>query len=140
MSRVSIYVFISASDKDAAVSRVQSFLEESCGREFFDGFEAVEDDVILASGLTPDYIRKGDEAAADLLQHHRKRAAECAEAGDKHGEGYALMSAGEILAEHLCSDMPWFNLDYWDWTVPCESHAPAEPGHNWYAVMVEFHY
>jgi hypothetical protein len=137
MAHIYARVFTSAPDKDTAICRVESWLEDCSEREFFDGAEVLEDDVVLASSLSPVYFAKGRKETDGALRRRREDAVRSAERGDKSGEGRALIHAGNILCESLCYDMPWFNMEYWDWTVPDD--ASREQGKDWYAVMVNFH-
>jgi hypothetical protein len=138
MANTCVYVFTVAPDKDRAEDRVEGRLEDWREREFFEGIEVLRDSTVLVSSLSPEYFADGLERVDRMLRRRLEAAVALAECGNKSGEGYSLICAGNILRESLCRDMPWFNMDYMDWKVPDDAYKV--PGTDWYAVMVDFRY
>jgi hypothetical protein len=140
MFHISVYVFTVARDEDDAARRVENRLEDFCGREFFDGFEVRKDSVVSVWSLVPEYVTARLKALDVLLRRRRKEAAGLAESGDKFQEGHALNRVGDILCEQMCEDMPWFNMEDWNWEIPGPVDISKNPGEDWYAVMTDFRY
>jgi hypothetical protein len=134
MSVVSVYCFVETEDKKELINRAKSFLENWLGNEFYDGFRVQEDGVLpYLSDLPSDYLEKECSRSQNLIQHLREKAAEMREAEDRLGEARAMRRASDLLYENLCPDMPWFNIESADFSIPSD---PL----RWGAVMVDFYY
>ena len=128
---LSCYVFVGADSAEEARTRVEDWLIEYHGREFYDGYDVGE--AVHLDTIPVEYFDKELCRVEDNLARFRENAdsSRC----DRLYEGQNLMSAASILLEHLCPEMPWFNTVCWDWTVP-----DAEEAWEAWAVMTTFHY
>jgi hypothetical protein len=132
MPVVSVYCFAETEDKKELIHRVNFFLEGRLGNEFYDGYTVREDNVRPLSDLFSDYLTKGYSRCRNLTRRLRKEALEMREAGNRLAEARAMRRASDLLYENLCPDMPWFNIECVDFSVPSE---PSQ----WGAVMADFH-
>jgi hypothetical protein len=104
------YLFIAAKNKLDAMGEVESGLEEWQEGEFYNAFDIVEAETNLVSGIPAGFIKEKLACAEDLLRRKREEAEAERGAGNREGEGHALLAAGNILCEFFCEDMPWFNI------------------------------
>lgn len=128
------FVFYQTRDAAQAARWVEADLAERKD-EFYD--DAVAD----AAGT----VRVKD-VPHSVLSRARKDAERAKEAVKKNIEiyerygklrllGAVYIKYGKILLEELCDGMPYFNLDFWDWTVP----EDTDDENPWFAVPVVFH-
>jgi hypothetical protein len=142
MSYVIKYLFIPAGDKREAVEEIDSRLNDWLGKEFYDGYEIVQSETKPVSEIPAGYFDKELCRTEDVLQSKRDEAERERRQGFREDEGHALRTVSDILCESFCQEMPWFNVDMWDWRVPY-NHAcdVVSLGDNetWWAVMVKFY-
>ena len=141
MSHLSVYIITLAADAEDAKSEVESWLDDYANREFFD-YGSIEEPekVVLLSEIRKELEEKKAEAESALpsieieIQRYK-------ESGNRRMEGFSHKRYGAVLDEDLCSDMPFFNIENWDWSIPTEIptlNGDTE-GMEWYAVMVDLH-
>jgi hypothetical protein len=122
-----------------AKSNVNCFIDEYAGRYFFDygGLEEPDEPVVLLDEIREQL--EADKAEVDkLLPKIEEEIKVCKIKGHKSMEGYHHKRYGRILDEDLTSDMPFFNIENWDWSLPVEVPEESE-SNNWYAVRVDLH-
>jgi hypothetical protein len=135
-----VYIFTLAEDDEDAKSKVSSWLDDYADREFYDyaGREEPEKSMLLkevpASELE-DALYETERLLpiieGDIAQHKAS--------GNRGMEGYSHIRYGHILNQSLCSDMPYFNMENWDWSVPDKVPETAV-GSDWYAVKADLHF
>jgi hypothetical protein len=138
---VSVYLFTLAENKEDARSNVRCWLDDYCEREFYD--YAGLDDRNIAKPLSAIPREEFDSALDDTMRFLpiiENDIRQYKESGSMGMEGYAHKRYGEILMESLTADMPYFNMEYWDWEVPKGVPKEAGEGVEWWAVMADFHY
>jgi ribosomal protein S17E len=133
MPVVSVFCFVIADNREEAVQRAGRKIGERCGNEFYNGYEVQKELVRKVSDLSSAYLTEEYARSRDLLQRYREAAEARRKAGDRLGKARAMRRAGDLFYENLCPDMPWFNIEGMDFSVP------SEPW-QWGAVMVDFHY
>jgi hypothetical protein len=132
------YVFTLAENAENAKLRVSFWMAESARREFYNSASLEESGVPVLLEEVPVW-ELGD---AQLLSKQRLRVVEEGLArykatGDSVMEGFFLIRHQNILSESFCFDMPYFNLEDGNWSVP--SKVPGGVvGKDWYAVKVVF--
>jgi hypothetical protein len=139
MTHIYRYLFIAAENKQDAMGDVESELEERQKGEFYKHFDIVEDETKPVSEIPDEFIKEKLGCVEDLLRRKREEAGAERVAGNREGEGHALLTAAEILCEFFCEEMPWFNTNRWSWSVPRERGVDMRPGDEWWAVMVKFY-
>ena len=137
------YFLTLAEDADEAKSNVESFIEDRFEKEFFDygGLEETEESKLVSSvnDVCIDLRESKFFTENDLLESIRKEIEQWKASGNRTMEGYAHKRYGEILMESFCADMPFFNIENWDWSIPTKVPEEAE-GCQWFAVKVDLHY
>jgi len=129
------YLFFIAEDsKEDAIASVESWLDEYLSREFYYRF-SVTGNVYDMSYLTKTFVENSLRLVESRLDIQRIREEEARVKGDREAEGIAACVVGDILCERLCEDMPWYNLDTMDWSVP---DGVDNIGRSYYVVEVEF--
>jgi hypothetical protein len=139
MSGVNKYLFITAESKEDAVSEIECRLDEWSGREFYEGYEIVEEETVPVSEIPDGFISNGKDRIQALLQSSRVEAETRRVAGKRFDEGRALRVVSDILCEYFCEVMPWFNINSWSWQVPKERDKYIRPEDDYWAVMVRFY-
>jgi hypothetical protein len=132
MGTVSVYCFIGAQNREDAEHAVNVLLEDTLGREFYDGFDIEENGTRPLSDISADYLTEVYTRSQDLIQQFRGEAEAAREADDRWGEAVALRRASDLLFENMCPAMPWYNIESYDFSLP-----PVKQG--WWAVMVNFY-
>jgi hypothetical protein len=128
---------VGADDKKDAAYAVESRLADWMGREFYyDGYLVRDDNVTLLTELAKTDRLLGYTRTQSKIQLLREEAVREQRLQNALGEARALRRASDLLFENMCIDMPWYNIDYGDFTVPSE---PPKSG-KWWAVMVDFYY
>jgi hypothetical protein len=135
-----VYVFTLAENTEDAKSNVRCWLDEYAEREFYDYAVLSKPETAMLVKDVPteelENARNETERQLPIIEGDiAKYKASCA----RGMEGYSHFRYGHILNENLCSDMPYFNMEHWDWSVPNKAHDVAIDS-DWYAVMVDFHY
>jgi hypothetical protein len=128
------YVFVEADTAESATNWVRIRLEE-LRYEFYDGFNVDPDRTVRVKDLPRDVIDRAAcnvQKEADLI---KEQIDVFKPDGNKDMLGWLHIRYGEILQEELCRDMPYFNIECWDWSVP-EDRNEARP---WFAVHVTFY-
>jgi hypothetical protein len=139
MAGVLCYVFTRAEDGRDARESVESWLDEYLGREFYDGFEVGS--AQRRSEMRDKYIDRRYADVSYLLDRKREEADKAKLTKDRQGEGWAHHTVANILLERLCPEMPWFNKEAWDWSLPDkDGRLHGNPPDNWWAVEVRFDY
>jgi hypothetical protein len=129
-----------AVNEEDARSNVRCWIDEYAGREFFDwgGLEEPDEKVVLLSEIM-DRLEKEKVAVDTIIPDIEKDIKRHKENGDKGAEGFCHKRLGAILLEDPTDDMPFFNIENWDWSLPTE--IPEEREYcNWYAVMADLHF
>jgi hypothetical protein len=103
-------------------------------REFYDGFEVHNGagDIQPLSNIPDDYLTAMYTASQDLLRQFREGAEEARKTGNRVSEARAMRHASCILYENMCVEMPWFNMEAGDFSLPLDTQG-------WWAVMVDFY-
>jgi hypothetical protein len=133
MSTTSVYCFVEADSKEAALKRARYFGQDSLGKEFYNGFEIREDDVLPFSELSAYFLVKGKVQNEQFLLRLRGDLEYAQERGTRLHEGLVMLEIGRLLVEDLSSDMPWYNFERADYSLPADAEG-------WWAVKVDFHY
>jgi hypothetical protein len=135
MGTVSVYCFVKAQNQNEARYIVNVRLGDYMRREFYDGFEVQNDtgDIQPLSNIPDDYFTAVYTASQDLLQQLREEAEEARKTGNRVGEARAMRHASGILYEDMCVEMPWFNMEAGDFSLPLDKQG-------WWAVMTDFYY
>jgi len=136
------YFLTLAEDVDDAKSNVESFIEDRFEKEFFDygGLEESEKEIAFPLSEVLDRLKKSmDYTEKEILPEVENDIEEYKKTGNRTMLGYSHVRYGHILMESLCADMPFFNINCWDWTIPTKVPEEAK-GCEWYAVMVDLHY
>jgi hypothetical protein len=137
---LSVYVFTLAEDFEDAEGRVHRWVDECDGKEFFDYAEIeCPGASVLLEEIPVHELRDVWGGTAQRLSMVEAEIARCKASGDRKKEGLLHFRYGDILMENPCSDMPFFNMEDWDWSVPNKVPG-ASAGKKWYAVKVDFHY
>lgn len=138
---IHVYIFTQALSTEEAKSNVRCYLDDYCGdHEPFDygGIEEYEYEkrktalVSDIAGELPALL----EYAEQYLEQSLKQFDEYRTSGDRGAMGYQASIIHDIAGEHFCSDMPYFNMETEDWTVPTEKSGVNG---DWYAVPVDLH-
>lgn len=133
MARISVYFITKAEDREEACANVESWLEDFIGREFYDGFTVVKEDVRRCGEFNRDFMDALKQRKQQKLQEvyrYEKLVEQWKAEGNVYQAGYCYVCLGRILMEALCEDMPFYNLSTQDWTEPDQ--------YDW-AVMVTLH-
>jgi hypothetical protein len=146
MAVVSSYCFVFADGKEAAVRRLERWVEDYAGKEFYDGYVVKLDQTVLFDMLSTDYLDKERARVEDSIGYWRTDAGIAWKSGNRRREAYAMRHASDLLDEKLCDAMPYFNIECFDYTLPSVLD-PSEVRHwfnptkdgQWWAVMVDFH-
>jgi hypothetical protein len=140
MSHLSVYIITLADDAEDAKSKAINWMEDYyANREFFDyGVLEKPETVHLVKDITLE-LEKLKVDAFQPLPDIEKQIERCKAEKNRISEGYYHIRYGNILSEECCSDMPFFNISEWDWSIPTEVPEDAD-GRDWYAVMVDLHY
>jgi hypothetical protein len=131
MSRVSLYFITPAEDRDEAEALVESWLEDMAGREFYDGFDVVTEDVRRVYGFSPGFFADRKRRVQQEITRYAEGMARWEAENNARMVGYCHVCIGHILMESCCHDMPFYNLGTVDWT---------EPDKDDWAVRVTLHY
>jgi hypothetical protein len=133
-----------AENEEDAKSNVCYWIDDYANKEFFDygGLESSEEyageEVVLLDEIRERLAE--DKAEVDnllpLIEHDIQTYKE---AGNRKWLGFCHKRYGRILDEDLTSDMPFFNIENWDWSLPVEVPEEAK-SNNWYAVRVDLHF
>jgi hypothetical protein len=130
-----------AEDAENAKSKIEGWIEDYAGREFFDSGKVSESKAVLLSEIQSE-LEEGKLEVNRLLPIIENDIAGYKTSGTRGMEGYCHKRYGRILDEDLCSDMPFFNQEYWDWSIPTE--VPKFEGKTldmqWFAVMASLHH
>jgi hypothetical protein len=133
---ISKYLVTFAENEEDAKLKTESWLDEYAGKEFFE--YGVIDEESEKQVVSLDEIREQLEAEkAELekkLPEIEEEIRKCKESGNKSMEGDYHKRYGFILCEELTEDMPYFNIDLWDWSLPDEKKDNGK----WYAVLADF--
>jgi hypothetical protein len=133
------YVFTLADNAEDAKWKVERWMEENEGNEFYDFADFEDPSTPLLIGDVPVHeLKEAWERVEKQLPIIEGDIARYKASGDRLMEGYSHIRYGNILNENLCSDMPYFNMEDWDWSVP--NKTIGREGSLWYAVEVVFHY
>jgi len=141
---IHVYIFTLAESAEEAESNVRCYLDDYCGEHApfdYGGIEEYEYEkretkpVSEIAADLPEQLKTAD----DCLQQSLKRFDEYRARGDKGAMAYQASVIHDIAGEHFCSDMPYFNMETEDWTVPTEKSGADGDG-DWYAVRVDLHY
>lgn len=138
-----VYIITLAENAETAKSSVRSWLDDYADREFFDygGLEEPEK-VVLVSEARDD-LEAAKAETERLLPIIENDISEYKKLGNRGMEGYSHVRYGNILNQSCTSDMPFFNMEDWDWSIPekipCFEGKELE-GMNWYAVMADLHF
>jgi hypothetical protein len=135
-----VYIFTLAENAEDAKSKVSSWLEDYADREFYDyaGLEEPEKAMLLKD-VPASELEDARYATERLLPIIEGDIAQYKASGNLGMEGYSHIRYGHILNENLCPDMPYFNMENWDWSIPDKVPETAT-GSDWYAARVDFHY
>jgi hypothetical protein len=131
MGHIIINFLILAEDFEDAIGRVEGFLEGEKG--FYDSYEVLR----KQSGYLPDMmdvickLRNGPDSVT-LAETCLADAKIQKEAGCFGQAGYDYRRAGLLYEGALTQDMPIYNIDSFDYSVPLDTGG-------WFAIAVNFH-
>jgi len=128
-----------AEDAEDAKSTVSGWIDDHFEKEFYD-YGGLEEGEGVA--LVSDVVKELEEAKKypeQQLIEIQKDIEKYKEAGNRGMEGFSHIRYGNILQESFCSDMPFFNIENWDWSIPTEVPENSE-GCQWFAVRVDLHF
>ena len=133
-----VYLITLATDTEDARLEAETWIGHHNG-EFFD-YGSVEDPgrVVLVSSIRKE-LEEGRAEAEKRLPVIERQIGMFKASGDRDMEGYCHKRYARILQEDTCEDMPYFNIENWDWSLPTEVPEKAN-GRDWYAVWVDLHY
>jgi hypothetical protein len=135
------YIFTAAENAYEAADQVDRWLEDNWDREFYRRYDVERDDVHAVLDMDGSFFYGKRSDVDNILRSQRKEAETANASGDKSMEGKALRNISDILLESMCPDMPWFNMERYDWKVPDEDDEKHLMGNDrWFAVMVKFYY
>jgi hypothetical protein len=137
--KLSVYIFAKAKTVIGAKERVRGWLIKHVGREFFRLAHIEEAGAKLLEDVPVHELNDAWQSTQQQLPVVEADIARCKVSGDRDTEGYSHIRYGNILRENFCFDMPYFNVENGDWSVPNKVSA-QDTGVNWYAVMVNFNY
>jgi hypothetical protein len=134
------YIFTLAENDEDAKSNVRSWLDDYAGREFYDyaGLDEPET-ALLVKDIPATELEEAREETERLLPVIKNDIDLWEKEGNHSMEGYCHCRYGRILGEYLCSEMPYYNMDTGDWSIPDKVPDEAK-GMNWYAVRANFHF
>jgi len=134
-----VNLIVLAESIDDAKTEVESWIEEHSGREFYDygGLKEPEEAVLLNE--ISESMEEAKAEMENLLPIIEADIEQYKKSGNRFGEGYGHKRYGSILTEDFTEDMPFFNIENWNWSLPTEIPEDRE-GCNWYAVMADFHF
>jgi len=135
-----IYLITLAEDEGEATSNVSCFIDDHFEKEFYDygGLEEPEK-VVLLDEVRENLAKEKEEWINEMIPKIENDMILYKEKGFRDQEGYAHKRYGDILCESFCPDMPFFNIDNWDWSLPMEIPEEAK-NQKWFAVMVDLHF
>jgi len=138
------YMITLAESAEDAKSTVEDWIEEHFEREFYDygGLEKGEE-VVLLSEIRERLEAEKAEEVNRLIPEIENEIQKWKESGNRSMEGYSYVRYGNVLQESFCPDMPFFNINDWDWSLP--EFVPKDCGdpesqYDWYAVKVDLHF
>jgi len=143
MSYQDVYLIVLADSAEEARGEAESWLDEYNGREYYDSFRVEED---CESAPLSEIRGKLEALVKDhngrIIPELEKEIEDCRKYGyGKDLLGNAYVRLGDVLREGFCSDMPVYNMENFDWSVPAEDAGVERKagGVEWYAVKVEIH-
>jgi hypothetical protein len=139
LNKFNKYLLIAAKDKEDAISAVECLLDEWSRREFYEGYEVIEEETVPVSEIPDEFISNEKDRIQALLQSKRAEAETRRMAGKRFDEGWVLQVVSNILCEHFSEVMPWFNINDWSWQVPKVRDKYIQPEDEYWAVMVRFY-
>jgi hypothetical protein len=138
---VHVYIFTLAESKEDARSNVQCWLDDYAEREFYDYAGIDEQNITMPLSEIPkenlDAVLAETTRFLPIIENDIEQYKK---SGNKEMEGYSHKRYGQILMESLSADMPYFNMETWDWQIPTEIPKEAGEHYSWWAVMTDFHY
>jgi len=140
MSHLHCYMITLAENAEDAKSNVRCWIEDRFEKEFFD-YGGLEDgeEVVLLSEIRESLEETKATETADRLSEIESQIKNWKEMENKSMLGFSYVRYGNVLQESFCSDMPLFNIEDWDWSIPTEVPEEAK-NNNWYAVRADLHY
>ena len=134
-----VYLITLALDAEDAKSEAEAWIGHHTLEEFFD-YGSVEEpeDIVLVSSIRKD-LEEGRAEAEERLPGIERQIGMFKASGDRSMEGYCHKRYARILQEDPCEDMPYFNIENWDWSLPTIVPEKAK-GKDWYAVRVDLHF
>ena len=128
-----------AENAEEAKSNVESWIGEHSNGEYFDygGLEDPEEVVLLNE--IREKLKVAKDETQKLLPVIDADIERYKKSGSRFLEGCNYMRYGRILLEYPSDDMPFFNIENYDWSLPTEVPNDYE-GCDWYAVMVDLHF
>ena len=134
------YFIALAESAEDAKSNVEGWIGDHFEREFYDygGLEEGEG-VFLVSEVVKELNASMEYTQNEIMPEVIKDIEKYKKAGDRGMEGYSHVRYGNILQESFCPDMPFFNIDEWDWSIPTEVPENAKDC-QYFAVRVDLHF
>jgi hypothetical protein len=109
-----------AENEGDAKSNVRCFIDDYASREFFDYGGLVEPEEVVLLNEIRERLAEDKAEVDNLLPVIEHDIQTYKEAGNRGWQGFCHKRYGEILSEGLTSDMPFFNIEDWDWSLPTE--------------------
>jgi hypothetical protein len=135
-----VYIFTLAESVEEAKDDVRYWIDDYANREFFDyGGLAEPETAMLVSEVPATELEEARAETERLPPIIEADITQYKALGNRGMEGYSHIRYGHVLNESLCSDMPYFNKENWDWDIPTK--VPEESkGLEWYAVKADLHF
>jgi len=132
-----VFLLTLAENEKEALSKARNWIDNNAGKEFFDYGELVSDEAVLVDTIKEE-LKAKKEKALNELSFIEQDISMYIKQGDRKGEGWSHVRYGKILLEHPTSDMPFYNIEECDWSIPTVTWTDTDVG-NWYAVNVDLH-
>jgi len=131
-----VYFITFAASPEDATEIVESFVEERAEREFFEFAELAQPEkCILLDEIREDLQNDLETLLNEIVPKIENDIILYKENGNRLMEGNAHIRLGNIMSEHLCEDMPFYNIDEDNWNLsPVIKRLEDQ---QWYAVLVE---
>lgn len=128
-----------AEDSEEAKSNVEAWIGEYSGREFFDWGDLEEGEKVVPLDEIRDELEKHKKEVIETLKELDKNIQHHKETGESGAEGYLHRRYADIQLENTTDEMPFFNIENWDWSLPTEVPNDMKDC-QWFAVMADLHF
>jgi len=129
-----------AQNADDAKQIIENWIEERGDREFFE-FGGLDESAspCLLSEIRDELAGYKKEVFDKRLSEYKGKLRDYEKLRNAKEQGYYHHKIGDILGEFFCAEMPFFNTEDWNWSLPQEVPPEAE-GKDYYAVKCDFRF